>query len=236
MALRFEELDWRSTSRGEISLRRRVDPALGVEVFEVKLGEEFLMSSLFTAAEVELARLGLAETPGDDLDVLVGGLGLGYTAAAALEDPRVGSLTVVDAIAPVIDWHRRGLLPDTAGLAADPRVRLMLGDFFALVAGPAGFDQDAPAQYDAILLDIDHTPDHVLDARHAPFYTRAGLTSLRRHLTAGGVFALWSDDPPEPAFGHVLSQVFSTARADVVTFPNPLTGGESSNTVYVATS
>ena len=234
MGLRFEELDWQDTPLGEVSLRRRVEPTLGVDVYEVKLGDEFLMSSLFTVAEIELARLGLAEAPGDDLDVLVGGLGLGYTAAAALEDPRVRSLTVVDAIAPVIDWHRRGLLPDTAGLADDPRVRLELGDFFALVAGDRGFGEGAPA-YDAILLDIDHTPRHVLNAGHAPFYTRDGLTALTRHLKADGVFALWSDDPPDEEFLEVLSRVFSAARAELVTFPNPLTRGESSNTVYVAT-
>lgn len=235
MGLRFEELDWQDTPLGEISLRRRVEPTLGVDVYEVKLGEEFLMSSLFTVAEIELARLGLAEAPGDDIDVLVGGLGLGYTAAAALEDPRVRTLTVVDAVAPVIDWHRRGLLPDTHGLADDPRVRLVLGDFFALVAGDHGFGEGTPAEYDAILLDIDHTPRHVLNPSHALFYTRDGLTSLKRHLKPDGVFALWSDDPPDQAFLEVLSQVFATVRADLVTFPNPLTRGESSNSVYVAT-
>ena len=57
---RFEELAWSETPRGEISLRRRIEPTLKVEVYEVKLGDEFLMSSLFTVAEIELARLGLA--------------------------------------------------------------------------------------------------------------------------------------------------------------------------------
>jgi spermidine synthase len=231
---RFEELDWQDTPMGEILLRRRVEPTLGVDVFEVKLGEEFLMSSLFTVAEVELARLGLAEVERGAVDVLVGGLGLGYTAAAALEDPRVRTLTVVDAIAPVIDWHRRGLLPDTAGLASDPRVRLVLGDFFALAGDDAGWGDGSPERYDAVLLDVDHTPRHLLAPSHAPFYTHEGLTKLRRHLAADAVFALWSDDPPDAEFLEVLSGVFSTVRAEVVAFPNPLTGGESSNTVYVA--
>ncbi len=234
MGLRFEELDWRETPIGEISLRRRVEPTLGVDVYEVKLGEEFLMSSLFTVAEIELARLGLAEVAADHVDVLVGGLGLGYTAAAALEDPRLRTLTVVEAVEPVIDWHRRDLLPDTAGLAADPRVRLVPGDFFALAAGEVGFGDGTPEQYDAVLLDVDHTPRHVLHPSHAPFYTPAGLAALKRHLTPGGVFALWSDDPPDEDFLEVLSDVFSSVRAQPVTFPNPLTRGESSNTVYVA--
>lgn len=235
MKPRFEVLDWQDTPMGEISLRRRVEPTLGVDVYEVKLGEEFLMSSLFTVAETELARLGLAEVTADPLDVLVGGLGLGYTAAAALDDPRVRTLTVVDALAPVVDWHRRGLLPDTAGLASNPRVGLVLGDFFALAAGEARFDQGAPAGYDAILLDIDHTPRHLLNPSHAPFYTRDGLTTLKKHLKTDAVFALWSDDAPDQDFLEVMSQVFSCARAELVTFPNPLTRGHSSNTVYVGT-
>ena len=109
---------------GVISLRRRLEPSLKVDVYEVKLGDEFLMSSLFTVAEVELARLGLAQVVGADLDVVVGGLGLGYTAQAALADPRVHSLIVVEALGEVIGWHQRALLPDTAELASDPRVRL----------------------------------------------------------------------------------------------------------------
>jgi spermidine synthase len=203
----------------------------------VKLGEEFLMSSLFTAAEVELARLALAELPGPELDVVVGGLGLGYTAVTALQDPRVRSLVVVEALGEVIDWHRRELLPDTAGLTADPRTRLLHGDFFALAAAGTGFDPTRPGRrFDAVLLDIDHTPGHLLHPAHAAFYTPAGLRRLGAHLQPGGVFALWSDDPPEPGFSAVLSEVFPAARAEVVTFANPLTGGESANTVYLARS
>ena len=231
---RFEELDWQTTPMGEISLRRRVEPSLGVDVYEVKLGDEFLMSSLFTVAEVELARLGLAELDGSALDVLVGGLGLGYTAAAALEDDRVRSLTVVDALPQVIDWHERQLLPDTVGLAADPRTSLVHGDFFALAAAGNGFGEGTPEQYDAILLDVDHTPRHVLHPSHASFYTRSGLETLSRRLRPGGVFALWSDDPPDHDFLDVLTSAFDVGRAEVVTFPNPVTGGESANTVYVA--
>ncbi len=233
VSLRFEEIDWQDTPRGEISLRRRVDPTLGIDVYEVKLGEEFLMSSLFTVAEIELARIGLAKATGEHIDVLVGGLGLGYTAAAALEDSRVQTLTVVDAIAPVIDWHQRGLLPDTAELLTDPRTHLLEGDFFALVAGPVGFSQGRPERYDAILLDIDHTPRHVLHPSHSAFYLTEGLDSMRRHLKPGGVFALWSDDPPDQDFLEVLSGVFAKASAHIVSFPNPLTGGESSNSIYV---
>jgi spermidine synthase len=225
----FEELDFASTPLGEVTLRRRTDLALGREVFEVKLGDEFLMSSLFTVAEVELARLGLAAHGAAALDVLVGGLGLGYTAHAALRDSRVGSLTVVEAVEAVIDWHRRDLLPDTAGLAADPRCRLVHDDFFALVAEGRG-----DRRYDVVLLDVDHTPRHTLHPSHDSFYEPSGLARLATLLADDGVFALWSDDPPDVEFTARLEGCFRVVHAHVVDFPNPLTRGVSSNTVYVA--
>jgi spermidine synthase len=231
----FEQLAWDETPMGVLGLRRRLEPQLGIDVYEVKLGDEFLMSSLFTAAEIELARLGLAGVDGDEVHVVVGGLGLGYTAQAALEDPRVASLVVVEALPEVIAWHRDGLLPEATRVGADPRSRLVHGDFFAMAASEDGFDPDAPGRrFDAILLDVDHTPRHVLHASHAPFYTVDGLRSLARHLRAGGVFALWSDDPPDEPFVADLGRVFATVDAHVVGFANPLTGGESTNTVYVA--
>lgn len=220
---------------GVISLRRRVEPSLKVDVYEVKLGDEFLMSSLFTAAEIELARLGLSTLSGTALDVVVGGLGLGYTARTVLGDPRVRSLVVVEALPEVIRWHQDDLFPDTRGLASDPRIRLQQGDFFTMVDGGPGFDPAEPGRrWHAVLLDIDHTPQHVLHPDHAAFYTSAGLRRLREHLHPGGVFALWSDDPPDDDFRAVLTEVFDSATTHVVTFPNPLTGGESANTVYTA--
>ena len=235
MSVRFEELDWRETPMGAISLRRRVEPSLGVDVYEVKLDDEFLMSSLFTVAEVELARLGLASLPGTDLDVLVGGLGLGYTARAVLEDPRVRSLTGVEALGEVIDWHERGLLPDAALLTQDARCRLVAGDFFAMVRDGTGPDTESASQrFDAVLVDIDHSPRHVLHPSHSPFYSVEGLRRLQSLLHPGGVFALWSDDAPDDTFVAALKAVFTAPQAHVVSFDNHLTGGTSANTVYVA--
>ena len=129
----FEELDFQLTPIGELWLRRRRIPKLGeLDVYEVKLGEDFLMSSLFHEAERQLSKLGLAALEKDDLDVVVGGLGLGYTAAAALEDPRLSSLVVVEYLAPVIEWHRNGLVPLGETLNGDQRCRLTHADFFAL--------------------------------------------------------------------------------------------------------
>ncbi|WP_328346084.1 spermidine synthase [Micromonospora sp. NBC_00421] len=235
MGVRFEELAWRETPIGAISLRRRRDPALDVDVYEVKLDDEYLMSSLFPVAEIELARLGLAPLGDEPLDVVVGGLGLGYTARTALEDGRVRSVLVVETIEDVIDWHRRQLLPFAAGLAPDPRTRFVRADFFAAVADGTGFDPEQPGRrFHAVLLDVDHSPRNVLHPSHAAFYTAGGLRRLADLLHPDGVFALWSDDPPDDAFGRVLAEVFPTWRAHVVAFANPLTGGESANTVYVA--
>ncbi len=236
MSRAFEELDRSATPMGEISLRRRIEPALQVDVYEAMLGDEHLMSSLFTVAEIELARLALPKISDPVLDVVVGGLGLGYTAQAALQDLRVRSVWVVEALAEVIGWHERGLLPLSAELIDDPRCHLVHDDFFALVAGEQGFGFDVPAHVHAVLVDIDHTPRHVLHPSHAGFYTLAGLRRLTDRLHPGGVFALWSDAPPDDGYRAVAEQVFATNEAHVVTFPNPHTGGEASNTVYLSTS
>jgi spermidine synthase len=235
MSALFEELDYRETPIGALSLRRRRELRLGVDVFEIKLGEDFLMSSLFTASEIALARLGLGALGGDSsLDVVVGGLGLGYTAAAVLENARVGSLLVVEALAPVIDWHRRGLVPLGAAITADARCRLVHGDFFALAAADAGFDPDAPGRrFDAVLVDIDHSPDGLLDPGHGGFYKPAGLRRLAANLRPGGVFALWSNTLPDEAFTARLADCFVEARAEPVTFHNPLQDRPFTQTVYL---
>ncbi len=234
MNARFKELDWRQTPIGVVSLRRRLDPALQEEVYEIKLDDEFLMSSVFTAAETELAHLGLAALPGTSLDVVVGGLGLGFTAKAALDEPRVNSLLVVEALGAVIEWHQRELLPLASSITSDPRTRLMHGDFFAMASG-TGFDPERPhRRFHAILLDIDHSPAHVLHPSHASFYERVGLRQLARHLHPGGIFALWSNDPPDDDFTTALAEVFTAPETHVVTFTNPYTRGESANTVYLA--
>ncbi len=232
----FEQLAWSQTDAGVISLTKRLEPALDTVVYEVKLGDEYLMSSVFTVAEVALAELGLAAVEGErPLDVVVGGLGLGYTAAAALRDERVRDLVVVDALEDVIAWHRDGLVPDAGLDAADPRVTLHLGDFFAEVASGEGFDPDQPGRlWDAILLDVDHSPRHTLQPSHAAFYEVDGLRRMRALIADGGVFALWSDDPPDEPFMENLRAVWDDVAAHVVPFPNHYTGGESTNTVYVA--
>ena len=224
----FEELDRQETPMGEIVLWRRLEPTLQVDVYEVKLGDEYLMSSLYTSAEVRLAELALAALPDTDLDIVVGGLGLGYTAEAVLRDPRVRTLVVIEALPQVIEWHERHLLPLAPALTGDPRCELVKADFFATIGGAH--------RVHAVIVDIDHSPRHHLHPSHSSFYTRDGFTRVADRLHPGGVFALWSDDPPDDEFIGLAGDVFATSEAHVVTFPNPLTGGEGSNTVYVCRS
>jgi len=236
MTLDFEELDYCNTPMGELSLRRRVDPRLSNQtIFEIKLGDEFLMSSRFTAGEVALAVRGLAGLPGRELDVVVGGLGLGYTAEAVLRHDTVRSLIVVEALAGVIDWHRRGLVPMGRTLADDPRCRLLEDDFFAMAEQPQGFDQQAPGRrFDAVLVDIDHSPRHQLVPGSRSFYEVDGLRRASAHLRPGGVFGLWSNDPPDNRFEDILDSVFAVRDTHVARFPNPYTEGEAASTVYLA--
>ncbi|PRD43739.1 spermidine synthase [Phyllobacterium phragmitis] len=232
----FAELDYQVTPFGTLVLRRRRDLTTGDDIYEIKLNDEFLMSSKFTASEQVLGRVALEGLPGNDLRIAVGGLGLGYTAVAALENPKVRSMLVIDALGPVIEWHQSGLLPLGKVLAADKRCRLVQGDFFAMAASPeTGFDPLNPgSRFDAILLDIDHSPHEVLKPSNAALYTFEGLKKLSEHLLAGGVFALWSNNQEDAAFTAVLGAAFGEARAEAVVFDNPLQGREARQCIYLA--
>ena len=237
MTLDFEELDYQETPLGAISLRRRADLKLeGEIVYEVKLGDEFLMSSLFTTAEIQLARLGLAALEGTGLDIVIGGLGLGYTAAAALEATSVRSLQVIEVMGPIIDWHRRGLVPLGKTLLSDPRCTLVHADFFEWASSAGGgLDRAVPTRLvHGVLLDIDHSPSQWLAPGNSAFYSVPGLQSLADKLHPGGIFGLWSNDPPDAEFTRLLDAVFRSSESHVVTFPNRYSGDESSNTIYLA--
>ena len=238
----FEELDFQQTPQGDISLRRRSEPRLNdVIIYEVKLNEEFLMSSLFTEAEVQLARLALLElkktTNFDKLNVVVGGLGLGYTAATVLEDTSVSTLNVIDVMQAVIDWHKNELVPLGKSLTSDSRCALTHANFYEVAASDTiGFMQGNPHQLmHAVLLDIDHSPSHLLNSQNNSFYTESGLKSLANKLHPGGIFGLWSNEPPDENFIALLNIIFEKAWSQIISFPNPYTSENSENTIYFAT-
>jgi spermidine synthase len=144
-------------------------------------------------------------------------------------------VVVIDVMEAVIDWHRRGLVPIGNRLSSDPRVTLHHGDFFEMAlrenAGFGGIQRGK--QVHAVLLDIDHSPTHWLNPGNGAFYSDAGLRGIEEKLHPGGVFGLWSNDPPESSFARLMESVFDSVSSRVVEFANPYTGDSSSNTVYL---
>ena len=143
---------------------------------------------------------------------------------------------VIEYLAPVIEWHRNGLVPLGETLTGDQRCRLTQADFFALSQDVENsFNPENPEKkHDAILLDIDHTPTNVLHQTNVRFYTEEGLKELARHLKPDGVFALWADGEPEASFADQLSRVFGWAEGHTIEFDNPITEDSSKGAVYVA--
>src|SRR6202035_1691070 len=99
-----------------------------------------------------------------------------------------------------IEWHEQGLLPLGEPLATDPRCRLVHGDFFAMSDSAGGFDPEVSGRrFDAVLVDIDHSPRNLLHPRHAALYQPAGLARLAGHLRSRRVFPVWVQHTPPPA-------------------------------------
>ncbi|MBC8373714.1 MAG: spermidine synthase [Planctomycetes bacterium] len=233
----FEELDYSRTSLGELILRRRTVPAMDDAcLYEVKLDGEFLMSSIVNESEIALGNLAMAEFGAADCSVLVGGLGLGYTAKAILEFENVQSLVVAEYLPEVIGWHERGLVPLGDELTGDGRCQFVHADFFSLV--DTGFNMgpgaSVPSIYDVIVVDIDHSPRFLLEPHHAAFYDPAGVQRLAGHVAPGGVFALWSADAPDKAFLAALGAGFESVRAESIEFFNPVVDSADTNTIYIA--
>lgn len=175
------ELAREDTAHGEVALRRRG------EVLELVVNGAFAMDTVDTTSEVALARRALA-THGGPLRVLVGGLGLGFTARAVLADPRVERLDVVELAEPLVRWARAGLVPELAGLEQDGRCRLWAADVADVIArrtAPAGL-------WDLILLDVDNGPGFLVHEHNASLYAPAGLAAARDALEPGGVLVIWS--------------------------------------------
>jgi spermidine synthase len=224
----LEILAYEETSLGPLCLRRReLLSSPGTIVTEVTLDHAFLMSSYNTVSERALSMSALQMHPGTDLRVLVGGLGLGYTAHAALGSPRVGSVQVMELLTQVIDWMERGLVPLSAELLADPRFSTVPGDIYARLAEPP------TERFDLILIDVDHAPDEHLCASNAAFYTREGLGLARRHLAPGGILGVWSYAEHSP-FSEALRDVFDVVHVEPVVFFNDLIDEETTDWLFFA--
>lgn len=221
-------LAYEDTPLGPLCLRRReLLSAPGTVVTEVTLNHEFLMSSYNTASERALARIALEMHPGTELRVLVGGLGLGYTAQAALASPRVARVEVVELLPQVVDWLERDMVPLSAELKADPRFAPVPGDVYARLAGPPS------ERFDLVLIDVDHAPDDPLGEESGFFYTKEGLERARRHLAPGGVLGVWSYAESSP-FERALREVFPEVRVEPVAFFNPMIDEENTDWLFFA--
>ena len=224
----LEILAYEDSPLGPLCLRRREllsEP--GTVVTEVTLNHAFLMSSYNTASERALASIALEMHPGTGLRVLVGGLGLGYTAHAALASARVAQVRVVEFLPQVIEWLEQGLVPLAPALKADGRFSTAAGDIYAQLAA-------APAErYDLILVDVDHAPDDQLSRVNDVFYTREGLERAARHLAPGGILGVWSYAESSP-FAGALREVFPDVRIEPVTFFNGLIDEENTDWLFFA--
>ena len=209
-------------------LEREILSQPGTMVQELFFDEALLMSNLNTHSERALARHAIEMHGGCDLRVLVGGLGLGYTAREVLDSEQVASLEVIEFLPELIDWFERGVISLSKELSNDPRFSLRQGDVYQILGGPP------PARrYDLILIDVDHAPDEHLDDANRAFYTESALRDAREHLAPGGILGVWSY-AESGAFAALLGRVFREVRVDRLHYTNPALEEEEVNWLFLA--
>ena len=151
----------------------------------VRYGGKVLMSSRQHGSEDALAELALPKAR-HRRAVLVGGLGLGFTARAALDRIPTDAKVVIAELTPaLVGWNRR-LVGKLAGRPLDdPRCKVHVGDVVDRIA-------EARAAYDAILLDVDNGPGSMVHEGNHRLYGHRGIAACRIALAEGGVLAVWS--------------------------------------------
>ena len=163
-----------------------------------------LMSTALTFSEQQLADLGcqaLREGKGSrpaHPNILIGGLGLGFTLKRTLE--LVGSPATVDVaelMPPLIEWNRTFLVEHNGPLLEDQRTKIIQGDLYDIVR------EKKPGSYDALLLDIDNTPDDLITSGNSRLYTPDFLQALKKVITRNGCIAYWLSEPA-PKFKKLL--------------------------------
>ncbi len=189
---------------GIITLRRR-----GTE-FSIRTADRELMNSRLHGSEDALAELTYSRiNQTKSLRILIGGLGMGYTLAAALKQSEEDTLiTVAELIPAVVTWNRHHLGHLAGNPLADPRISIQEED----VVESIGRKQSA---WDAILLDVDNGPDGLTQKANDRLYSLAGLKTSFSALRPGGILAVWSSGP-DKAFTCRLKQCgFQTEQITV---------------------
>ncbi len=191
------------SERGEVVLLEREDGVL-----ELRVNGVFVMDTVETTSETALATHALALVD-DPRNVLVGGLGMGFTAHALLGDQRVERVDVVELEGALVQWMRDGTIPHGPALLAEERIRVVEADLAVAVQ-----EVEAPT-YDLVLLDVDNGPGNLVHEGNARIYGEAFLRELRRILQPGGALAIWSSHDA-PALEQDLRAVFGEATSTAV--------------------
>lgn len=214
-----------STPRGEVVLRERVDDD-GSVVHELIVAGVFAMDSVDTSTETALAVRSLegVESPGR---VLVGGLGLGFTAWQVLKDSRVREVHVAEIEEDLVQWARLGLTPTLGVLARHPRATLHASDVADVLAGDA---PDAPGPWDLVLLDVDNGPSFLVHEGNERLYSAPALESALRAVAEGGTLAVWSAQR-EPG---LLATLEGLTRTEEVLLPVEREGRILEYALYLA--
>jgi spermidine synthase len=220
----FEVIAHVESLLGVLILRRRTAPV--PDVIELTLEHQFLMSSAVTVSERELATRAIAMHGGSGLDVVIGGLGLGYTCKAALDSDRVARVEVVELVQGIIGWVASGLIPLGKELMADARFHAIQGDVFERLRRPA------TRTHDVLLIDVDHSPDERLGESSDSFYAHGNLILAAQHLKPGGVFAVWSTSE-NPAFEAELRKTFEEVRVEPIEFFNETVDRQETNWLFL---
>lgn len=202
------------TERGDVVLRRRVSPA-GADVLELRVNGVFVMDTLETTSEIELAAQALALVD-DPRSVVIGGLGLGFTLQRVLADPRVQRAVVVEIEEPLVQWMREGTVPHGPAILADQRVTIVNADIAMAIA-------EARSTYDLVLLDVDNGPGYLVHEANEAVYEEQFLRRCHDLLSPGGVLVVWSGNAA-PDLLAAMRDVFGAAeeqRHDVLLQDRP---------------
>ncbi len=198
----YVEVARAETERGELVLRERRDGA-GPAFLELRANGVFVMDNAEFASEEALASaaLGLVAEP---RDVLVAGLGLGFTMHRVLADPRVQRCTVVEIEEALLGWMRDGTIPHGQVMLADARANPVVADIGLALT------EAADETYDLVLLDVDNGPGYLVHEGNARLYQAPFLADCRRILRPGGALVVWSMDEAEELqqrLGDVFDEV-----------------------------
>jgi spermidine synthase len=190
------------TERGDVVLRRRTSET-AADVVELRVNGVFVMDTLETTSEIELAAQAL-DLVDDPAAVLIGGLGLGFTLQRVLADPRVERAVVVEIEEPLIEWMRDGTVPHGPALLADARATVVNADIAMAIA-------EARSTYDLVLLDVDNGPGYLVHEANEAVYEERFLRRCRELLSPDGVLVVWSANAA-PELLETMREVFGDAE------------------------